>query len=257
MIQAVVAGKATAAPERVTSDWQKVPSKTRRPWLIIGGFVGGVLVTCLVTWLVVSTQRGNTKSTESIAMNRSCSRTGPTPLERPPEVMPPAPSVATERGTERQEQPSQRPALSLATGTWIMEPRGRKGDGVLKLRNGTGLDAVVKLVSLHKPREVFWVVYIKAHGAETVDRIGPGVYLLRFGLGLDWDIEGQKFVRNDVFYEAGEQLVFTETEPTEYRAGKYTELDITLHEVVGGNLRRVGISEAEFNEGTPADLSQF
>jgi len=54
----------------------------------------------------------------------------------------------------------------------------------------------------------------------------------------------------------GEQLVFTETEPTEYRAGQYTALDVTLNEVIGGNIRRVGISEAEFDEGsmTPGPL---
>ncbi len=76
--------------------------------------------------------------------------------------------------------------------------------------------------------------------------------MLRFALGQDWEVEGQRFLRDEVFYQAGEQLVFAETEPTEYRSGQYTELDITLHEVVGGNLRRVRISEAEFNEGSPA-----
>jgi hypothetical protein len=51
------------------------------------------------------------------------------------------------------------------------------------------------------------------------------------------------------FYEAGRQLVFTETEPTEDQRGEYTELRVTLNEVIGGNLARVGITETVFNEG--------
>jgi hypothetical protein len=254
--------KTTTAPRRVTSYWHPVPPKTRKPWLIIGGFVGGVVLTSFISWLVFSTQMSNTKSAESTSMDRSSTRSGPTPLERAPQAMTPGPSVATARGAERQEA-SERPAASLATGTWLMEPRGPRGDGVLNLRNGTGVDAVVKLVSVDTPlrkagnapngeREVFWVLYIRAHEEETVKGVAVGGYLLRYALGQDWDVEGQKFLRNAMFYQAGEQLVFTETEPTEYSAGQYTELTITLNEVIGGNLRRVGISEAEFNEGTPA-----
>jgi len=68
-------------------------------------------------------------------------------------------------------------------------------------------------------------------------------------LGQDWDSETQKFLQKAWFYQAGRQLDFEEIEPTEGERGQYTELTVTLHEMVGGNLPRVDISEALFNEG--------
>jgi hypothetical protein len=104
-------------------------------------------------------------------------------------------------------------------------------------------------VSVSSPRKVFWIVYIRAHEERTVRGIAIGTYLLRFAWGRDWEVDTRKFSQDAWFYQAGRDLAFTETEPTEDRRGEYTELRVTLNEVIGGNLPRVGITETAFNEG--------
>ncbi len=138
----------------------------------------------------------------------------------------------------------------LPSGTWVQKPRATEGRGALTIQNGGDLDSEVKLVGVRFPRQVFWAIYIRAHEEKTVNEIGAGAYLLRFALGRDWDADARKFLQNPRFYQMGKQLVFAETEPIEDRPGKYTKFNVTLHEVPGGNLPRIGITEAEFGEGT-------
>jgi hypothetical protein len=158
---------------------------------------------------------------------------------------------ATPAIESRSESPSSTgyPAVSLPNGTWILKPRGIRGHGVLRIQNGSDLDSAVKLVTAGLPRKVFWIVYVAGHGERTLSGIAPGAYLLRFALGRDWDAETQRFLRDRRFYEAGEQLVFTERDATEDHRGEYTELHLTLNEIVGGNLPRAEITESVFNEG--------
>ena len=47
------------------------------------------------------------------------------------------------------------------------------------------------------------------------------------------------------------QLDFTGTAPTANEASEYTKLYVSLHEILGGNLPRNGITETIFNEGDP------
>lgn len=142
---------------------------------------------------------------------------------------------------------SEHPLFSLPSGAWIEEPVGKKGHGVLKVRNGTDQDAAVKLVTAATPRKVLWIVYIGANTQETVNGIAPGTYLLRFVLGRDWDPKSRTFLQGRSFYQAGRQLEFIETETDS--SGQYTELNLTLNEVPGGNLPRDRITEAAFDEG--------
>jgi len=164
-------------------------------------------------------------------------------------------SVAQTPVPVRLETPSaripERAAVSLPTGTWVIPPRGVRGHGILTISNGTGLDAVVKLVPAIPPRSAVWMVYIRAHDETVRNGIGTGAYLLRFALGLDWDAATRKFLRGPEFYQAGKQFDFTETESTLDRPGTYDEADITLNEVPFGNLPREPIDELIFNEGEP------
>ena len=93
------------------------------------------------------------------------------------------------------------------------------------------------------------MLYVRAHEQKSVPGIAVGSYLLRFALGLDWDTNTRKFLRNLEFYQAGKQLDFTEIEPTSDEPGKYKEIEITLNEVFSGNLPREPINEIMFDEG--------
>ena len=158
--------------------------------------------------------------------------------------------VKPEELSEISPQPvSEHPPFSLPSGTWIEEPSGKKGHGVLKMRNGTDQDGAVKLVTSAIPRKVLWIMYIGAQREETVSGLAPGTYLLRFLLGRDWDPKNRTFLQGRSFYQAGKQLEFIETETDS--GGQYTELNLTLNEVPGGNLPRDRITEAAFDEGDP------
>jgi hypothetical protein len=125
--------------------------------------------------------------------------------------------------------------------------------GTLTIENGTGLDAAVKLITAIPPRRQVWMLYLRANDKRTVTGVGVGNYVVRFALGLDWDATNRRFLRNSQFYEMGEQLNFTEnTAPSSDFSAEvthYDEIEITLHEVLSGNIRRVAIDESEFNEG--------
>jgi hypothetical protein len=194
-----------------------------RPVAITTVALGGIVLIGMLVWMVIA---GTGKSKSGAVKNSDESATV-------------APAIV----------PPERPAISLPTGTWVLKPRGIRGRGVLRIQNGGDLDSEVKLVTVSIPRKVLWIVYIRAHEERTVRGIAFGTYLLRFALGRDWDAATRTFVQNAWFYEAGKQLVFTEMEPTEDRRGEYTELRVTLNEVIGGNLPRVGITETVFNEG--------
>jgi hypothetical protein len=157
---------------------------------------------------------------------------------RIPETQMPVPAKAQPNTPSLSLWVPERVAVSLPTGAWIIPPRGRAGNGVLKIENGTGLDAAVKLVPVGFRRKAVWELYVRAGEPTTVQRIAVGSYLLRFALGLDWDADTRKFRRNVEFYQAGKQLEFMEIEPTWDEPGKYKEIEITLNETLGGNLAR-------------------
>jgi hypothetical protein len=229
-----------AAPsERVVNPPRHVNVRTvwgKRRLPLVKLALAGVLLAALVVWIVVT---------------RFANRDGQS--AKVPEVQMPVPAQARATSSLPLSSPEipERVAVSLPTGAWIIRPRGTAGHGVLKIENGSGLDAVVKLITADSPRRTVWMLYIRAHEQKSVPGIAVGNYLFRFALGLDWDVDTRKFLRNLEFYQAGEQLEFTETEPTSDEPGKYKEIEITLNEVFSGNLPREPINEIMFNEGDP------
>ena len=216
--------------------WTRLTAfRTMRPIVTRRVAVGGIAIVGIVAWIFITVRTGRILGPEFTNPER------------------------TARGTSgiqsRSEPPSStgRPEVSLPNGTWILKPRGIRGHGVLRIQNGSNLDSSVKLVTAGLPRKVFWVVYVAGHGERTLSGIAADAYLLRFALGRDWDAETQRFLRDRRFYEAGEQLVFTERDATEDHRGEYTELHLTLNEIVGGNLPRAEITESVFNEGEPGN----
>jgi len=230
-IEAVVPVRTTASAVRGRArqaPWPTVGPRKMRPAAVAKVALGGTVLIGVVVWMIIAgLPKGNPKS----AVKKS---------EEPAAVAP---------ATESRSVTPERPAVSLRTGTWILKPRGIRGQGVLRIKNGGDLDSAVKLVTVSIPRKAFWIVYIRAHEEKTLSGIAGGTYLLRFALGRDWDADTRKFLQGVWFYEAGRQLVFAEAEPTEDQRGEYTELRVTLNEVIGGNLPRLGITETVFNEG--------
>ena len=145
--------------------------------------------------------------------------------------------------------------VSLPTGTWLISPRGGRGRGVLKIHNGTDLDAVVKFVTATPSHRTRWKLYVRADDDKTVNGIGIGSYLLRFALGRDWDVTTGRFLRSPEFFEAGEPFDFAETEtaldaPDGYIVRhNYDSQEIWLNPILNGNLPREPIDESVFNEG--------
>ena len=205
--------------------------RTMRPMVTRRVALGSVAIAGIVAWIFIFVRTGRIPGPESASSERLAK--GTPAIESRPES---TSSIA-------------HPAVSLPNGTWILKPRGLRGHGVLTIQNGTDLESAVKLVSAGLPRKVFWVVYVAEHGERTLSGIAAGTYLLRFALGRDWDTETQRFLRDRRFYEAGKQLVFTERDATEEQRGEYTELHLTLNEIIGGNLPRAEITESVFDEG--------
>ena len=98
------------------------------------------------------------------------------------------------------------------------------------------------------PRKTLWTIYVGAGQEQTVPGIPPGKYLLRFGLGKDWNDDARTFLQKKSFYQAGTQFTFTEVELAENKGTQFVEHHVTLNEVLGGTVLREEITEAAFND---------
>lgn len=125
----------------------------------------------------------------------------------------------------------------LPTGHETWPPRVY-GAGELVVENGTGFDAVAKLVNEETARTER-MVFIRAGDTARIYRIPIGRFVLRYGLGYDVTVTGT-FMRQAHYGEFEPRLLFSET------ATQYTVYETTLHTVVGGDARTSGISEAAF-----------
>src|SRR5678815_3946018 len=89
-----------------------------------------------------------------------------------------SPQGSSDQSSRVHEPPrSMRPSrdvVSLETGTWLEKPRRPRGHGVFTIQNNTPLDSVVKLVTVHVPKKVFGVIYVKANDKVTMAGIGVG-----------------------------------------------------------------------------------
>jgi hypothetical protein len=83
--------------------------------------------------------------------------------------------------------PPRLPPRTLPTGTELPSIPGRRGLGVLTVRNGTAHDAVVKLVEGGTTQQTRRARYVQAHDTLNIEAIAKGRYVLRFALGTDWD----------------------------------------------------------------------
>jgi hypothetical protein len=149
----------------------------------------------------------------------------------------PAPQVCDERSARR-----------LANG-FMLDDEGQAGGlGIIKIVNGTTDDAVLNLVTSNSG-ETVRSVYIRNHNRASIRRLHPGTYRAYFALGTDWDDSSDSFVCESAFNEFGKPLVLREL--TEIGRTEYTELEITLHPVISGNVVSAPISKAAFRSTMP------
>lgn len=121
------------------------------------------------------------------------------------------------------------------------------GNGRLTIANGTDSHAVAKLVDMRQRQSVHTVL-IRSRENATIPRIPDGSYRLLFALGKGWDDERQRFYESNRYAEFQRPLAFKTTHRTEGERvyDYYSEMEVTLHRVVGGTARTDDIPEAEF-----------
>jgi hypothetical protein len=147
----------------------------------------------------------------------------------------------------------ERSARRLANGFLLGEEASAKGHGVLRIINGTEFDAVVNLVDSDS-HETVRSVYVRNHNRYSFRRLNPGIYRAYFTTGTDWDENEDSFNCNTDYKEFGRSLVLEER--TDSRGTEYSELEITLHPVVAGNVVSAKIPKAGFRATLPQRRSQ-
>jgi hypothetical protein len=132
----------------------------------------------------------------------------------------------------------------FSTGT-ILARSARTGLGRLSVENGTGRDAVVKIVDEAR-HQIIVAFYVQSGSTGVIDRIPDGTFQAIFALGSGWDPIRYGFSRDRAFSRFDKSLVFaTEADERVYR---FSELHLTLHKVVNGNTTITQIAEAEFSK---------
>jgi len=134
------------------------------------------------------------------------------------------------------------------TGMNIIRVPGQRGHGTLRINNGIGRDATVKLVNVSTGKPIRWV-YIRSSDETTMKNIAPGSCRVRFAIGNNWDKTLRKFRDDRSYSEFDDSLDFRETETAD--KVNYATFEITLHPVVGGTARTDEISEAQFEQDAP------
>lgn len=140
---------------------------------------------------------------------------------------------------------------SLATGTNITPPVGTSGRGTLTVINGNSQDAVIKLVGADSglsPNLTYRHVYIKAHEQMTLQNISAGGYTLLYKIGTNWDGQGS-FSEGERTYKFGKTLDFKEDTTAADSGGRemhWSEMTVTLHPEIAGNVKAKEISKEDF-----------
>ncbi len=131
----------------------------------------------------------------------------------------------------------------MANGSRIVPDVGTSGHGVLEVQNGTNEDAVLSLYD-SATDETIREVYVQARHSIRIKRIPVGTYQLVYTAGLDWDGSAAIFRCDPDYAQFERDFAFTEERDQE--GVQYHSITVTLHPVVGGNVRTKKISRQEF-----------
>lgn len=137
---------------------------------------------------------------------------------------------------------SKSPPFSLPTGLELIG-RNSKGYGTLKVDNGSGADALVRLKRMGSGQTTK-LIYVQAGDTLTVKRIPSGTYWLLFAFGEDWDTTTARFNKALGYSRFQDAFDFT-TERTSTGV-QYSVWSVTLNPVVGGTAKTADVEAAEF-----------
>lgn len=161
-----------------------------------------------------------------------------------------SPQIVGDQPTQREptvETPDVRPTTyhTLATGTRLDKDIGTDGHGKLTVENGTDEDAAVRLYdSSDDPARSF---FVQAHSTGRVGRIPEGPYRLVFTTGLDYVESDDSFRWQSEYFDFDETFVFVEQNDSE--GIRFRTINLTLHPVIDGNIRRRSITREQFLRG--------
>jgi hypothetical protein len=182
------------------------------------------------------------------------------PVKVPPRIKPTPPMLTAaipENAPASETEPERvvvTPACAVGkqperpeTGYAIEPAEGTQGESTLEIKNGSPLDAAVRLFS-NSPNSSSRFVYVRSHDSYTLQGIQPDTYSLVFDLGNKWIPDCGQFLRDEVLHEFEKPLIFErkETEDTVYA----TATTVTLHEVPFGNVRTKRIDRRRFLQGS-------
>lgn len=134
------------------------------------------------------------------------------------------------------------------TGMNLIRVPRLSGLGTLRISNGTGRDATVKVVNVSTGKLLRWV-YIRSSYETTLRGISPCSCIVRFAIGSDWDRRSLRFHNHRSYSQFDDSLDFTETKIA--NRIQYATFEITLQPVVGGTAKTQEISEVQFEQGVP------
>jgi len=138
--------------------------------------------------------------------------------------------------------------ISLPNGTALSKnSHYLNGLGELKIKNGTNLDAIAKLVNTATNKSIL-TLYIKANSTYNITKVANGNYKLFFNLGNDWDTDIKAFTVNSSYevFEDDFNFIIRKYTEGDYIRTQYSTFEVTLNPVIGGQAETKNVSVAEF-----------
>jgi phage FluMu protein Com len=225
------------------------PGPHRTAFRIGFAIVAIITVGLAILWRLPKTFEGTNPARSRVGEPQTSSQSEG--AAREPALNPDAlPVLAAEGGTESDGLPcgeqSPKRRRSIPNGSRIMPDVGSNGYGELEVQNGTSEDAVLSLYD-SAADETVRDVYVQARHSVRMKGIPKGTYQLAYTAGLDWD-DGDAIFRCDPEYAQFERD-FGFTEERNEEGVQYQTITVTLHPVIGGNIRTKRISREEFLKG--------
>lgn len=119
----------------------------------------------------------------------------------------------------------------------------QSGRGTLRVINGTGKDAVAKLID-GASGKTHHTIYVRAYDEVTMRGIPPCNCILKVATGTNWDRSTHRFLSNRAFFQFDERFNFRETSTAS--GIEWMTYRVTLHPVADGTASTTPISANSF-----------